>query len=83
MQTGDAYSSGHLVPFHLGLAYVLLVENNPFPELVVIFFGLCISNIPRYFLDFALLLRFNALYIEVLLYDLRVTLHKKGSTQHN
>ena len=27
--TGDAYSSGHLVPSHLGLAYVLLVETNP------------------------------------------------------
>ena len=35
--TGDAYSSGHLVPFHLGLAYVLIVETNLFPELVVIF----------------------------------------------
>ena len=34
MLTGDAYSSGHLVPSHLGLAYVLLVETNPFPELV-------------------------------------------------
>ena len=31
MLTGDAYSSGHLVPFHLGPAYVLLVETNPFP----------------------------------------------------
>ena len=37
MLTGDAYSSGHLVPVHLGLAYVLLVEINPFPELVVFF----------------------------------------------
>ena len=35
MLTGDAYSSGHLVPFHLGLAYVLHVETNPFPEIVV------------------------------------------------
>ena len=32
MLTGDAYSSGHLV--NLGLAYVLLVEINPFSELV-------------------------------------------------
>ena len=38
MLTGDACSSGHLVPSHLGLAYVLLVETNPFPELVVIHF---------------------------------------------
>ena len=37
MPTGDAYSSGHLVPSHLGHAYVLLVETNDFPELVVIF----------------------------------------------
>ena len=35
--TGDAFYSGHLVPSHLGLAYVLIVETNPFPELVVIF----------------------------------------------
>ena len=36
MLTGDTYSSGHLVLSHLGLAYVLLVEINPFPETVVI-----------------------------------------------
>ena len=34
MLTGDAYSSGHLVPPHLGLASVLLVETHLFPELV-------------------------------------------------
>ena len=37
MGTGDAYSSRHMVPPHLGLAYALLVETNPFSELVVIF----------------------------------------------
>ena len=37
MLTGTAYSSRHLVPSHLGLEYVLLVETNPFLELVVIF----------------------------------------------
>ena len=37
MLTGHAYSSGHLVPSHIGLAYVLLVETYPLPELVVIF----------------------------------------------
>ena len=37
MPTGNGYSSGHLVSSNLGLAYVLHVENNPFPELVVIF----------------------------------------------
>ena len=53
MLTGDTYFSGHLVSSHFGLAYVLLVETNPFPEFVVIFSGLFISNIPRYFLDIA------------------------------
>ena len=31
MPTGDAHSSGQLVPSSLGLAYVLLVETNPQP----------------------------------------------------
>ena len=35
MLTGEAYSSGQLVPSHLGLAYVLFVETNPFPELII------------------------------------------------
>ena len=39
-------------PVPLGLAYVLLVETNPFPNFRY-FTGLCSSNIPRYFLDFA------------------------------
>ena len=43
-------------PSYLGLAFVLLVENNPFPELVVFFSGLFTSNIHRYFLDFAYVL---------------------------
>ena len=42
----DADSSGHLVPSHLGLAFVPFVKTNSFP-------GLCCSNIPLYFLDFA------------------------------
>ena len=33
MPTGGACSSGHLVPFFLGLANLLLVETNPFPNL--------------------------------------------------
>ena len=36
MQTGAACSSGHLVPSYVGLAYILLVETNSFPVLVVI-----------------------------------------------
>ena len=51
MLTGDAFSSGTWSKSLLGLAYVLLVDTNPFPDLVVIF--LCTSNIPRYFLEFA------------------------------
>ena len=39
-------------PVPLELAYVLLVETNPFPNLSL-FSGLCSSNSPRYFLDFA------------------------------
>ena len=39
MLTESAYFSVHLVLSHLGLAYVLLVETNPFPELVDIFSG--------------------------------------------
>ena len=37
MPTGDAYSFGHLVPSLWGLAYVLLVETNPFPNLSLFF----------------------------------------------
>ena len=44
MSTGDAYSSRHLVPSHLGLANVLLAEAILIPELVIF---------PEYFLDFA------------------------------
>ena len=48
---------GHLLlrtpgPVPLGLAYVLLVEANPFPNLSLFFSGLCSSNTPWYFLDF-------------------------------
>ena len=64
MLTGDAYSSRHLVPSNLGLAYVLLVETNPFLELVVIspdyalrislgtFSILLISDLSRYVVIF-------------------------------
>ena len=36
---------GHLIPSDLGLAYVLLVETNPFSKLSD-FSGTCNSNIP-------------------------------------
>ena len=52
MPAGDAYPSGHISPFLLGMtAVALFVETNTFPKLVVIP-GLCSLNIPRYFLDF-------------------------------
>ena len=44
----NAYSSGHLVPSHLRLAYVLLVETNIVPDLSSFLSGLCSSNTPRY-----------------------------------
>ena len=37
MLRGDAYTSGHLVPSHLGLAYVLLAETNPLSRTYRIF----------------------------------------------
>ena len=52
MPTGDAYSSGHLVPslWDLHMFYVL----RPILFRTCRYFtGLCSSNIPRYFLDFA------------------------------
>ena len=53
MPTGDAYSSGHLVP---SLGYVLLVETYPFSELVVIFKGCA----PRISIGtFSILLQYN------------------------
>ena len=33
MPTGESHFSGHLVMSHLGLAYVVLVETNPFQGL--------------------------------------------------
>ena len=53
---GTSYSSGHLISSYFGLVYnyVLLVETNPFPELVIIFPDyICTSNIPRHFLHYA------------------------------
>ena len=43
-----SYSSGHLIPYHLWLAYVLFVETNLFLKFVISL-GPCTSNIPRYF----------------------------------
>ena len=69
MQTEDAYFFGYLVPSHLGLAYVLLVETNPFSELVVIFPDYALRISLGTFSILLCTLRLNALYIEVLLYD--------------
>ena len=53
MPTGDAYSSGHLVPSLWDLHMVYLLRPILF-RTCRYFSGLCSSNIPRYFLDFAL-----------------------------
>ena len=50
MPTRDAHSSGHLTQSHLGLANVLLVENNLYIGLLW-FSGLCPSDVPWFFLD--------------------------------
>ena len=54
--TGDAYSSGHLVPSHLGLAYssILLVETYLFPELFPLFFRTMQFEHPSIFSRFCL-----------------------------
>ena len=51
--TGDAHSSGHLVPSFWDLHMLYLLITILFPNLSL-FSGLCSSNIPRYFLDLAL-----------------------------
>ena len=53
MPTGDAYSSGHLVPSPWDLHMLYLLRPILF-RTCRYFSGLCSSNIPRYFLDFAL-----------------------------
>ena len=54
MPTGDAYSSGHLVPSLWDLHMFYLLRPILF-RICRYFTGLCSSNIPRYFLDFAFL----------------------------
>ena len=49
---GDAYSSGHLVPSLWDLHMFYLLRPILF-RTCRYFTGLCSSNIPRYFLDFA------------------------------
>ena len=53
MPTEDAYSSGHLVPSHLGLA-CSTCRDKSFSRTCPYFSGLCTSNMvsPPYFLDF-------------------------------
>ena len=54
MSTGDAYFSGHLVPSLWNLQMFFLMRPILFRTCRYLT-GLCSSNIPRYFLDFALL----------------------------
>ena len=53
MPTGDAYSSGHLVPSLWDLHMFYLLRPILFRTCRYLT-GICSSNIPRYFLDFAL-----------------------------
>ena len=53
MPTGGAYSSGHLVPSLWDLHMFYLLRPILF-RTCRYFTGLCSSNIPRYFLDFAM-----------------------------
>ena len=53
MPTGDAYSSGHLVPSLWDLHMFYLLRPIIF-RTCRYFSGLCSPNIPRYILDFAL-----------------------------
>ena len=57
MLKGDAYSSGHLVPSHLEIAKVLLVETDLLPNLSFFFRTMLFEYPFRYFIDFALLRR--------------------------
>ena len=57
MPTGDAFSSGHLVPSLWDLHMFYLLSPILF-RTCRYFSGLCSSNIPRYFLDFTLYLNF-------------------------
>ena len=82
MPTGDAYSSGHLVPslWDLHMFYLL---RPIFFRTCRYFTGLCSSNIPRYFLDFALhFFRGNTKFFitELLVYS---TIRKDDTASHS
>ena len=49
MPIGEDYSSWHLVQSHLELAYVQLVDTNPFPEIFVIFLNNTLLTFPGTF----------------------------------
>ena len=53
------YSSGHLLPSHSGLAYILLIETNFFPNLSFIFSD---HALPTSIGTFSILLCVNAYY---------------------
>ena len=53
MLIGDAYSSGHLVPSHFGACICSTCWYQSFPRTCPYFSGLCTSNTPRCFLNFA------------------------------
>ena len=65
MPTWDAYSSGHLVPSLWDLRMFYLLRPILF-RTCRYFTGLCSSNIPRYFLDFAFILKSSHCFTTVL-----------------
>ena len=71
MPTGDAYSSGHLLPSLSDLHMFYLLRPILF-RTCRYFTGLYSSNIPRYFLDFALMVTFwKATECDLQKYNLR------------
>ena len=58
MPTGEAYSSGHLVPSLLGFAYVLLIETNPFLNLSL-FYRTMLFDYPSVLSRFCLITNFD------------------------
>ena len=71
MLTGDAYSSGHLVLSLWDLHMFYLLRPILF-RTCRYFTGLCSSNIPRYFLDFASHIDTSMIYCLLITHTLRI-----------
>ena len=78
MPTWDAYSSGHLVPSLWDLHMFYLLRPILF-RTCRYFTGLCSSNIPRYFLDFALNCIYSRTFNIVTIIYMRFGIWKEAS----